>query len=89
MLDRKTRITSGEEEMLRTFGLGKLIWLFVFIFLSVLVTDAWHRLEEMTTGVIKLLPSDYSLRVTISIMRIPITWFGVVYRFIPHMRVMY
>ena len=45
MLDRKTRIASAEEEMLPHVGIRKSIGLFVFIFLSVLVTHAWHRPE--------------------------------------------
>jgi len=43
---------------------------------------------EMTTGVIKLLRSDYCLHITISIIRILIALFAA-YRFIPHKRAMY
>jgi hypothetical protein len=44
---------------------------------------------EMTTGVIKLLRLDYSLHIAISIMRILIACFAVIYTFIPHKRAMY
>jgi len=39
---------------------------------------------EMNTGVIKLLRLDYCLHITISIIRILVALFAVVYIFIPH-----
>jgi len=44
---------------------------------------------EMTTGVIELLRAEYSLHITISIMRILTAGFAVFYRFFPHKRAMY
>jgi len=91
IMGRKTRMVSGEEEMLPHIG-KRSVDLIIRLHFSLgtfnrCTTQTW--MLELTTGVIKLLRAEYSLHITISIMRILTAGFVVFYRFIPHKRVMY
>jgi hypothetical protein len=90
IMDRKTRIANGEEEMLPHTGkrsVDLIICHFSLRTFNTCTTQTW--MLEMTTGVIKLLRAEHSLHITISIMQILTAGFAVFYRFITHKRAMY
>jgi len=80
------RIRSGAEEMLLHVALRREVDMIYLLLLSLgtsTTCNAPTRTLQMTAGVIKLLRSDFSLRIAVPFMSIGIVSFAFVYRFIP------